>query len=411
MPYAPAETRAASWSETDYTTRFAEVRSELADSLGTDDDTHRAAYASLAAEVDQLDVEYRIVLMQHEREQRTRAFGTGQVNAAMLSMGQEEYRSVGQLVVENEEFREWANLNVGRERISNSPLVELRTLITEASGSATGANYLLPVGQPYLGNVRRMRLFLRDIMAGGSTTLSAIPYVRELNAASNATSASTVAENATKPEAVIAFSSALAPTTVIATSVPVTNQVIADAPTVMSYINGRLVYMLKLREELEMLNGNGIFPDLQGLLTVSGNQSQAATSGETAITIGKAIAKIVAVDGYPNGVALNPTDSWNMKIKRASAGSGTFDAGTPFSSVPDMVWGLPVVETNNITAGTGLVGDYQNGCQYFDRQQAGVQIFEQHSDWALKNTSLLRAEERLAMAIYRPDFFVVTTIS
>jgi hypothetical protein len=153
-----------------------------------------------------------------------------------------------------------------------------------------------------------------------------------------------------------------------------------------------------------------VFPDIQGILG-SGVQTQGATSGETAITIGNAIAKIVVVDGFPNGVAMNPTDSWGMKIKRAASGAGTFDAGTPFSSVPDMVWGLPIVETNSMSAGTALVGDYQNGAQYFDRQRAGVQIFDQHSDWALKNTSLLRAEERIASAIYRSDFFVSATIA
>jgi HK97 family phage major capsid protein len=416
MPFAPAETRASAWSADDYQTRFAELRSELADALSADDDQHRASYASLHGEVDQLDTEFRLVLLQTERETRQSWLGTtnpAALNAALLQMSAEETRSWGQQVVENEDFRAWLGANAGREHVTGpSPMVELRTLVTEAAGSASGANYLLPVGQPFLPTqaVNRQRLFIRDLIATGTTGLAAIPYVRELNAVANQSSASTVAEGAVKPEGAVQFVGDLAATSVIAVNIPVTTQIMEDAPTVMSYINGRLVYMLKLREENEILTGNGTPPDLKGIRNFPGLQTQAATAGEFAITLGNAMAKIELVNGTADGVAMNPADAWSMLMKRAST-SGVFDVGTPFSASPHTVWGVPVVRTLSMPQGKALVGDYSLGAQLFDRKAASVNAYEQHSDFAARNQVLLQAEERVALAVYRPDWYCEATLA
>ena len=409
MPYAPAKTRAEAWSESDYQTRFAELRSEFAALPESERQSEKRS--ALLHEVEDLDTEFRIVRIQGLRERAAfeQTVATRNGGGALLDVSQlsdRELRSWGEQVVESPEFRSWMERGARGE----SPTVELRTLVTEAAGSASGSNFLLPVGQPYLANVNRQRLFIRDLLSVGTTGLSAVPYVRELNAVANQTSASSVAEGAVKPEAGIQFQAANAPTTVIAVNIPVTTQIMEDAPTVISYINGRLVYMLKLREEQEILTGNGTFPDLLGIRN-SGVQLQAATAGEFAITLGNAIAKIELVNGYPNGVAMNPADAWSMMIKRASGGSGTFDAGTPFSDVAHTVWGLPIVKTNSMPQGKALVGDYQNGAQLFDRAGANVKTFEQHSDYAVRNQVLIQAEERIALAIARSDYFVEATLA
>lgn len=430
MPYANAQVRASAWSAQDYQTRFEEVRSEYAelDQKDRESDEYRKGKASLFAEVDSLDFEYRIVrqleniLLPGQRAIPQGAFAAGGLD--------NEARSAGFMVTHDQEFSNWMQNGTG----GNSPTVNLRgsladqfrsqiseseyrTLVTAQgnllSGNTDSANLLLPVGQPYLPSVRRQRLFIRDVMNVANTTLSSIPYVRELNPGTTETSASTVAEGGTKPEAVVTFTPDTAPTTVIAVSIPVTTQVMRDAGLVMNYINSRLSYMLALREEREILNGNGIYPDLKGIYQYAGSglQTQAATSGETAITLGNAIAKIVVKEGYPNAVALNPVDSWAMKIKRAASGAGSFDNGTPFTGAPDTVWGVPVVETNGITAGKGLVGDYYLGATLFDHWAATVRSFEQHSDFAVKNKVLLLAEESVALGCFNPDWFVDTTIS
>ncbi len=320
---------------------------------------------------------------------------------AFANHGTVDFRSPGQRVVDNEAFRAWQTRGAQGE----SPNVELRTLVSTPS---TSAGPMLPVGQPYLAEIRRRRLFVRDLLQVNQTTLSAIPYVREKNQFVNASTASTVVEGATKPEATVEFVGDLAVVQVIAATLPVTTQVAADAPSLMSYINGRLTYMVKLAEEKQVLAGAGTGADIKGIRSFAIQTQAFATDIVT--TIGNSIAKIEVVDGYADGVVMNPADAWAMYLNRAST-SGVLDIGTPFANVPLYVWGLPVVRSNSIEKTKALVGNWEMGATLWDREQANVRIFEQHSTFAAENKVLLRAEERVALTVNAPDYFVLATVS
>jgi HK97 family phage major capsid protein len=422
VPYAEPKVRASSWTAEDYSTRLAELRSEWAELSEKDrtSDDYNTAKKSLMEERSDLDFEYRIVRQQSgsflpsEVEMQRRNAGV-----ALMQPGGTEFRSAGEHVLNDDAIKAWLARPSGR-----SPEVELRGRFTEQwmtnwqgdyevrtlAESSASSGLLLPVGQPFLPTqaVDRRKLFIRDLIAGGTTTLTSIPYVRELNAATNETAASTVAEGATKPEATIEFVDDDAPVRTIAVLLPITNQLLADSPAVVSYINGRLSYMLAFREEAEILNGNGIAPDLKGILRYN-IQTQSATAGEIAQTLGNAIAKIEEKNGYPNGVAMSPSNYWSMVTNRET---GTiFDAGTPFSSTAMTVWGLPIVKTRALETNHALVADFRLGAQVFDRSPATTVYFDQHSDYAAKNKTLIRAEERLALAVYREDWFVDVTLS
>ena len=418
MPQSTAEWRAEA-SEEELTARVTEMRSEWAElgKLDRESADYSKRKAEFLAEVEDIDVNLTLRAM----ERTPAPLRRGQTGDTGTLDVQHERRSPGELVVADEQFMEWCKRAASKgSMIGESPSVQLRTLIgggTEyralvAENDANGSSTLLPVGQPFLVDTRRRRLFIRDLIGVQQTGLAAIPYVRELNPVANALSASTVAEGGTKPEATVQFTPDIAPVQVIAVVMPITTQIMEDAPTLMGYINGRLTYMLEYREEDEIIRGNGVTPDLKGILTYSGIQTQStAGAGEYAITIGNAIAKIELVDGYADGVAMNPATFWAMVTHRAAAGAGTFDAGAFTQSPIQYVWGLPAVRTNAMAANQNLVGNYAMGATLFDRSQSGVRIFEQHSDYAAKNQVLLRAEERVALAVNRPDFFCVATTS
>lgn len=418
MPQSTAEWRAEA-SEEELTARVTEMRSEWAElgKLDRESADYSKRKAEFLAEVEDIDVNLTLRAM----EKQPAALRRGQTGDTGTLDVQHERRSPGELVVADEQFMDWCKRAAAKgSMIGESPSVQLRNLIgggTEyralvAENDANGSSTLLPVGQPFLVDTRRRRLFIRDLIGVQQTGLAAIPYVRELNPVANALSASTVAEGGTKPEATVQFTPDIAPVQVIAVVMPITTQIMEDAPTLMGYINGRLTYMLEYREEDEIIRGNGVTPDLKGILTYSGIQTQStAGPGEYAITIGNAIAKIELVDGYADGVAMNPATYWAMVTHRAAGGSGNFDAGAFSQSPVQYVWGLPAVRTNSLAANQNLVGNYAMGATLFDRSQSGVRIFEQHSDYAAKNQVLLRAEERVALAVNRPDFFCVATTS
>lgn len=321
-------------------------------------------------------------------------------SAAHAPLG--EARSAGHTFVESDEYRD-------RNGVRSEP-VEVRTLLsTETSDPAAGL--WMPVGTPIPPQERRARLFVRDLLSTQTTTLNSVPYLKELNPATNETGASSVAEGAAKPEVTMQFVQADAPVRKIAAWLPVTEEVIADAPTLRGYIDTRLAYMLALREELEILSGNGVAPDLTGILNTSGIQTQAFQT-DVYTTVGLAMSKIETVDGYADGIAMNPSDFWTAATTRnATQFDGGFGTGAPFGTPSGQIWGLPVVRTRSLSAGVCLVGAFRIGATLFDREQTTIRTTDSHSDYFIYNKLVILAEERVALAVHRPDFFVNADVS
>lgn len=277
------------------------------------------------------------------------------------------------------------------------------------------AGGLIPrLGQPIPPVPRQAKLYLRDLMPSMTTTFPIIPYVRELNPAAYEAvisgGATTVAEGSVKPTATLSFVSENAPVTVVATTLTLSKQMFADAPAVIAYINQRLPYLVKLREDQQFLSGSGTWPDMLGITNTPGLISYGGTNNnDYAVDIGNAFAKVENQDGMPTAVVMNPTDAWTMFIKRAAGGSGTFDAGTPFASLPLTVWGVPTYRSRVYPAGSALVCDFERGAMVVDREQVNLQTYNER--YAEQNLVLLICEERLGIMIFRPDLFIETSLS
>ena len=325
------------------------------------------------------------------------------------------YRTVGADVVESPEYREWAEARSGERmpaiELDRSLAAEFRTLLDSTTdGGSPGV--LLPAGTPIPPTPRQMRFFLRDLIPVTQTGLASVPYVRELNPATTETGATAVAEGVAKPEVEMDFESDDAPVRKIAAWIPATEEILADAPTLRGYINTRLAYMLRVREEAQSISGVGTSPHLKGITQFSGVQTQSADNADPFATIAKAIGKVENVDGDANGVAMNPTDFWTAVALRHSTwfdGNATNTGGAPFGGPAGTVWGLPVVRTRALTTLSALVADW-TGAQYFDRMTTTIRQSDSHDDYFVKNKVAVLAEERLALAVFRPDFFVDTTI-
>jgi HK97 family phage major capsid protein len=142
-------------------------------------------------------------------------------------------------------------------------------------------------------------------------------------------------------------------------------------------------------------------------------QEVAAVAGDVPATIANAIGKIENVDGYPNGIAMNPLDFWGQVATRHANqfdGQGINSGGIPYTAPPMGIWGLPTVRTRSLDEGSAVVGDWRLGATLFDREQTVIRSSDSHDDYFVLNKTAILAEERVALAVHRPDFFCDVTL-
>ena len=262
------------------------------------------------------------------------------------------------------------------------------------------------------------RLTLRDILPVSPTDSNLVEFTRENaftnNAGPQRDTASPLAaiENVTKGESAITFTLATVPVITLAHFIPLSKQVVADSPMLMSYVNGRLVYGLKLKEETQLLLGLGTGGEITGIQTGATAYTVESPQLTNEIDIVRdAITQAQVAEYTPNFIVLNPAD-WDtiQRFKTGISGDQTYVYGSPHQSwMATPLWGLTPIVTNSQTAGTFLLGD-TNGAMIFDRQQASIEMSNSNGTDFVKNMITLLAEERLALAIFRTEAFITGSL-
>jgi HK97 family phage major capsid protein len=165
-----------------------------------------------------------------------------------------------------------------------------------------------------------------------------------------------------------------------------------------------------LQEDEQILNGSGTGENLTGILQTSGIQSyDKSDSGVATDNYADAIRRAATLSflAYyePTGVVMHPNDWERIELSKDVNGQYLVAVSVAMGGEPRL-WRLPVVDTPAIAEGTGLVGAFGSGAQLYDREQASIRISEQHSDFFVRNAIVILAEQRLAMAVKRPEAFV-----
>lgn len=293
---------------------------------------------------------------------------------------------------------------------------EVRTLITSGSTAVVGnAGILLPVGQPtdMPIRIRQRRFFVRDLMTVLPTTLPAVPYIREFNALALEGSASAVAEGSAKPEVDMQWEADTALIKKIAAWVPLTTEIIDDAPLLRGYVDTRLGYMLAIREEDQLLNGGGTGANLKGLLSFTGVQTRTA-GADVPITLALAMGDVEAnADAEADGIAMNTVKYWTSVATRYSTqfDGGWGDRGLPYADPTNLnFWGMNTVRTRALATNKAIVGAWKMGATLLDRMRNTIFVGNQHANFLIENKVAVVAEERVGLAVHRPDFFVNVTL-
>lgn len=324
--------------------------------------------------------------------------------AGYEQMQQKDPETAGEVLTKSDAFKA---MQSGGSKFAR---VELKTAIV----NATGQNQPLVPDMRVPGiiaNPNRM-MTIRDLLPVGRTSSNLIQFAKENVFTNNAGPqySSPNRENVTKPESGITFTLANSPVVTLAHWIPVSRQVLDDAPQLQSYVNGRLMYGLKLEEEDQLLNGDGTGSNISGILD-SGNYTayNRTTTGDTAIdTLRRAITQGQLSEYMMDAFVLNPADWEQIELTKST--TGEYIMANPMNLAGPTLWGRRVVVTNAIAANTFLVGGFAMGAQIWDRMDAAVQISLEDGDNFKKNMATLLAEERLALTVYRPAAFISGSI-
>lgn len=312
--------------------------------------------------------------------------------------------SLGAQVITSDRFKAWDGQ--GKLRV---PVKATITSDTGSSGDLIVPQRLGFIAQP------QMRLTIRDLLTWGRTASNSIEYVREVGYTSSegggfSNRAAVVSENpsAVKPKSSITFEMDSAPIVTIAHHIKASKQVIADAPMLQSYIDGRLRYGLKLVEESQLLKGSGVGLNIEGLVTAATAYANpgVTVANETLIDrLRIAMLQVALAEYDADGIVISPIDWATIELTKTSDNAYLF--ATPRGLAAPGLWGRPVVATQSMDAGDFLVGNFTQAASGWDREDMNVTVATENEDDFLKNLVTILCEERVGLTIYRPEALIV----
>lgn len=323
-----------------------------------------------------------------------------------------QYKSVGQEFTESAEFKNWLkDIAPGGGEIAegvkiHSPAVESKGLVLTSAtsgGALVRRDYYPTVDLPL------RQTTIRDLISIGRTGSNLVEYVR----VTSLTRGATVVPEATgtsgggytaaaKPEASMGLEVVQAGVKTIAVWMPITRQILSDAPQLQSMIDNFLQSDLELELEEEIISGTG-GANFTGLENTVGLTPQAFLTDMLTTTRKARTAAMITGRAKSTGFLLSPYDWESLDLTKDAENRYYF--GGPLSMGTKMLWGLPVAESEVIPQGTGYTGDLKK-IIVWDREKGTTRITDSHSDFFTHNLLAILTELRAAMGVLRPAAIV-----
>lgn len=284
-------------------------------------------------------------------------------------------------------------------------------------GTATTGGSAFHLGSPVDDEVRAQYGPLLSAITTGTTDAAVIPY-RALTAVTPGPDikAEAKADNGTGtaggvfPLATIATRADTATTTTIGEALPVTDEELADDSVMVTLVGEVLMALVMQKIEGEIVSGTATGDRPRGIIGAPGVRTQAKVgTGNDAIfnTLRKAL---TALGDSAQGaqIVLNPEDLESVDL--AADKNGRYLGAGPFGSLNLQLWGHKVIASTAVAKGTAIVGDLK-AYELYWREQYVAQVFNQHSDYALRGLSLLRGKSRVIGVFRRRKDVCVATIA
>ena len=318
----------------------------------------------------------------------------GEGNDALPQM-----KSIGDTIIESEHFKD--GLQSGK-----------RYELKEASVGQFKADFLRTAGWApetfRTGRVEYMPdkpIMLIDIIPSGQTTQASVDWMEET---SKTEAAAERAEGAAYAEATFELTERKQSVQTIGVSIPVSDEQLADEPRARSYLNNRLPTAVRRRLDGQILNGDAAGANLQGILNKAGLLTVAKGANENAADATyKAMTK-VEVDGeaFASHAVFHPNDWQGIRLMKD--GDSRYIWGHPSQPGPEMIWGVPVVKSQQIAENTGLVGGFTEHTELVERMGIELSLGYVASQFK-EGMQTIRCGIRVVLVIYRIKAFSTVT--
>ena len=336
------------------------------------------------------------------KAQRKRLPKPGPLPQAIKDRGRSlSFKQISNRIVDDPVYKNWQRGSKDGRIEVDASFMEAKTLMSTTAGfppevTRNGVMVDIPI--------RPNQLI--DVIPRGTTSQGSLEYMSQTTRTEGAVE---ISEGASKPEATYVWAAVTEPVQEIAHSIPVTDTMLDDAPFMASIIEGQLREGVSERLDGQALAGDGTAPNLSGildragLLTINGTGIDIPTvvrQGISAIRTGAARAVATHVFMHP--------DDWTTTSTLQNA-AGDYIFGMPGEMVAPRVWSLPVIENEELTQGTVLIGSMlSTNIQLVERQGIFVERGFSGDDF-VQNRQHIKAWGRWAVAVYRPAAFLTVT--
>jgi HK97 family phage major capsid protein len=347
------------------------------------------ANESVRADIDKMAKDF--VQMQNELNDSMTALEQKSVGVAGAGAGIE---TVGKTFVNSDAFSKFKAKDVTKA----SHTFQNNTITTGGDNSVTRHEQLPGVVPGAFTDLEVLPTVSR-----GQTGSNIVYYSREL-AWTNA--AAGTAEGAQKPESTLTFEEVQEPVITIPHTLKVSKQALNDSTFLASYIDMRMLHGVRDEIENQIINGTGA-GDLSGWLNTGNHVVTSPLLTVDFFGLARKMKQEIKSAKYSASYFyVNPIDWAAAEVLRRGTGDAAFLAASGAVSyvnngLTPLLWGLPVVESTNVPAGT-IICKSTMADMYLDREEVTVEMFEQDGDNVQKNLLTIRAEARGAEAVMVP---------
>lgn len=252
---------------------------------------------------------------------------------------------------------------------------------------------------------RRTRI--RDLILQGTTQQTAVEYIRETAFEDNTDVTAPGAEFNQNDFDMTAYTANVRKITAY---VMLAEEMMEDVEGMTSYILARLPGKLNKDEDTQILAGAGTGQNLSGLITnaTAYSDNLADSAVQRIDVLVDAVRQVVDDEYVPSFILLNPADVYSIALTKGT--DGHYILPWILGVASPQLAGVPIVMSTAQTSGTFLVGS-REAAQVFFKKELAIEFSKESEDNFIKGMVTVRAQKRLALAIYKPTALLTGTFS